>query len=169
MVVQAIAVVVLIVLGASGIAKIINPAPTAGALKGANLPSSESTARALGITEVAASGLGLVLGGLWLAPASLIYAGFGGFVLYALRARVPLQSCGCFGNDDTPPTRIHLVFNVVAAVSLAIAASSGSVSVPWRSAPQESLLYIGLAGIGAYLSYQLLALLPSALGTSRRR
>ena len=169
MVVQAVALVVLIVLGASGIGKIINPAPTAGALKGANLPSSESTARALGITEVTASGLGLLLGGLWLVPASLIYAGFGGFVLYALRARVPLQSCGCFGSDDTPPTRIHLVFNVVAASALAIAASLRSIPFPLTGATQESLLYLGLAGIGAYLSYQLLALLPSALGISRHR
>jgi len=44
---------------------------------------------------------------------ALSYALFAGVVAYAMARGGPLATCGCFGRPDTPPTRVHLVVDLV--------------------------------------------------------
>lgn len=165
----AVSAISLALLGASGVAKIIDPAPTTGALRAARLPSSDSVSRAIGVFEIAAATLGLALGGVALAAAALAYLAFTLFTLAALRGRIPLQSCGCFGRDDTPPSRIHVVYNAVATIALTWLAVSGAGAVPWDAGWLEVSLFLVFAGIGAYASYLLLARLPATLQAAEAR
>lgn len=163
MVAQAVSAVSLALLAASGLAKLLDPDPTRGAMEAARLPSSRSIARALGGLEVAAAVVGLALAGVWLAPAATLYAGFFLFTLVAVRRRLPIQSCGCFGRDDTPPTVLHVGFNLVSAGALTYSAVLGLPTVPWDAPPLDILLYLSFALLGAYLAYLLLAQLPRTL------
>ena len=102
-----------------------------------------------------------------MAPALLLYAGFTGFTVWALRRDVPLQSCGCFGKDDTPPTAIHVVYNAVATAALGVAAVTQAAPIDWTNRFSETLLFFAFAVIGSYLSYLLLAELPKTLTQAR--
>ncbi|HET7846614.1 MAG TPA: MauE/DoxX family redox-associated membrane protein, partial [Acidimicrobiia bacterium] len=97
MVAQGITTIALALLAASGVSKALDPDPTRGALKAAHLPSSRAAVVALGLIEVVAAMAGIVAGGRWLALAGALYLGFSVFTFAALRGRIPVQSCGCFG------------------------------------------------------------------------
>ena len=114
MVASAFSTIALLLLAASGVSKAIDPDPTRGALQAAGLPSSAPVARLLGIFEVLAAAAALTMGGWWVAPAALLYLGFTGFTLAAVRHQIPVQSCGCFGREDTPPAVVHVVYNAIA-------------------------------------------------------
>jgi hypothetical protein len=160
---QAVSAVALILLAASGASKIVEPDPTRGAMAAARLPSSRTISRGLGLFEILSGVVGLALGGRWLAPAIVVYLGFLVFTIIAVRQRLPIQSCGCFGREDTPPTTAHVVFNAMAAVSLTATALMSGSPVPWSSQPIELAIYLLFALLGAYLAYLLMAQLPSAL------
>ncbi len=105
-----------LVLAAAGMLELRDPEPTAGALRAMGWPSAPALVAALGAGQVAAGTTGLFVGG----PAAAVtiggfYLGFAVFVAAALLRGTPLQSCGCFGRDDTPPDLIHLVVNLGAA------------------------------------------------------
>ncbi len=112
-------------------------------------------------------GIGAVVTG-WPPPAALVavaYAAFAGFVGAALRRGAPIQSCGCFGTDDLPPTRIHLVVDIVASVVAGAAAVTrvdgiGTVLAdqPWAGVP-----FLALVAITTWFLYLLLTALPAAL------
>lgn len=157
---DAISAIALGVLAVAGVAKIVRPDPTRGALQAARLPSSRLTVRALGLAEVSSAALGLSLGRRWVTGALVIYLGLTVFTSMALRKQIPVQSCGCFGIEDTPPTRIHLVFNAVAFLSLAVVSLSGRTPLPL--APETVVLgaYLGFTAVGCYLSLLLLTRLP---------
>lgn len=153
----------------TGGAKLVDPDPTSGALRSAGLPSGPWAARLLGIIEIALAIPALALGGIWSAGVGAMYLGFAGFVGWALVRNVPIQSCGCFGKSDTPPTVLHLGYNVAIAVAALVAAATGGAGVlsviadqPWLGLP-----YLGYLGLGVYLSYLLLAELPKTLGAMR--
>lgn len=165
----AVSAISLVLLGASGIAKIFDPAPTSGALEAARLPSSETVSRSIGFIELAIAIVGLTWGGIALGAAALLYAAFTLFTLAAIRGRIPLQSCGCFGREDTPPSVIHVVYNAVALIALTSLAVSGSSPVPWSNGPLEVLLFLSFAGLGAAASYLLLARMPQNLRISGAR
>ena len=167
MVFSAAAAIALLLLGASGVGKLVDWKPTSGALKSANLPSSRRWVWLLGSLEIGAAAIGLLIGGVWMAPALLLYAGFTGFTVWALRRDVPLQSCGCFGKDDTPPTAIHVVYNAVATAALGVAAVTQAAPIDWTNRLSETLLFFAFAVIGSYLSYLLLAELPKTLTQAR--
>ncbi len=122
---QAAATIVLVLLVPSGVAKIINPDPTSGALDTAGLPSTRILVRGLGVIEVVGSVAALAASGIWLLPTTLLYVSFALFTGAAMLDRFPLQSCGCFGSDETPPTGIHVAFNLLAAGSLSYLWASG--------------------------------------------
>jgi hypothetical protein len=107
--------------------------------------------------------VGLVLGGAWLAVAAALYAGFFVFTLTAVRRQLPIQSCGCFGRDDTPPTWLHVTFNVIASLGLAYLAVLARPAVPWDDPALELTLYLSLSLVGAYLAYLVLSQLPRTL------
>lgn len=167
MVGQAVAAITLLLLGASGVAKVLDPIPTSGALRAAGLPSARGVSLTLGLVEILAAVAGLALGSIAVAPAAVLYAAFTVFTLAAVRRRIPLQSCGCFGRDDTPPDVIHVVYNGVATVALTWVAASGSDAIPWDSAPVDLVLFVGFAVLGGYASYLLLAVLPITLKNMR--
>ena len=161
-----ISAVVLIV---SGGAKLVDPAPTAGALRAARLPSGRGWVWALAVGEVILGTTALTVPDPW-APAgvALAYLAFAGFVAHALRADIPIQSCGCFGRSDTPPTGLHLVVNLVLATGSMAAAFTGAPLLDRiMAAPPAGLLEAGFAAIGAYLVYLLLAELPATLSAAR--
>jgi len=161
---QAVAAITLMLLGASGIAKVVDPDPTVGALRAAGLPSSRLLSRTLGVVELIAAALGLAgdAGGA-LIPAVFLYAGFTLFTLAAIRGQIPVQSCGCFGREDTPPSLIHVIYNAVATFSLGWVAVTDPTPVLANASVGEAVLLAVFALTGAYASYLLLARLPLVL------
>jgi len=160
---QGISTIALVLLAASGVAKALDPDPTRGALKAARLPASSPAVVLLGLGEVVAASVGIVIGGGWLAPAAILYLGFTGFTFAAVRGRIPVQSCGCFGRDDTPPTTFHIFYNVIATMALGYLTITGQSAVPWSGSATEVALFLAFSVIGGYLSYLLLARLPQTL------
>jgi hypothetical protein len=145
----------------SGGSKIVDPAPTRGALTASGLPGGAWAALLLGVIEIFAALAGIVIGGWAAFLVAAIYLGFAGFVAIALVRRLPIQSCGCFGKVDTPPTWSHIVFNFIsAAVAGGIAVGS---SAPIDLLFDQSLLglpYLGFVVLGVSVVYLLLAELP---------
>ena len=80
----------------------------------------------LGIAELAAGTFGL-LGGLPFGGfiVAAFYGLFFTFIVIALVRDLPIQSCGCLGRSDTPPTVIHAVANAAAALGATWFALSG--------------------------------------------
>ncbi len=155
------AFVVLLML--AGVYKLQDPAPTAGALRGAGLPGSVVIVRGLALLEIGAGAAWLVFGGVWSALAvGALYLGFAGFVLVALWRDLPIASCGCLGSTDTPPSWIHVIANSSGAGFLIWAAVDpigplgGLVDEAW-SIVVPYLLFVASA---VYLLYALLAVLP---------
>ena len=169
MVAQAVATIALGLLGASGIAKLIDPNPTTGAMSAAHLPSSNWLTYLLGLVEVCAAVLALVIGGLTVVVAALLYLGFALFTFAAVQNRIPVQSCGCFGREDTPPTALHVAFNAVALIALAFVAWSGTPAVDWELPITQLLLYLTFAAVGVSASYLTLTRLPQLLALASQR
>lgn len=167
MVAQAVATIALGLLGASGVAKLTDPEPTTGAMGTAGLPSSNTLSRLLGSVEIAGAVLALALGGLAVMPAALLYATFAVFTTLALRRKIPLQSCGCFGREDTPPTWLHVGYNVVSALALGALALGGAPALEWGMPPLDLAIYLAFGAIGVYASFLLLTRLPQLLDTAR--
>lgn len=160
---QAVAAIALGLLAASGLAKLVDPEPTTGAMRSARLPASNSITYALGVVEMVLAAAALVSGGPGLLGAAVLYGGFTVFTFAATRKRIPVQSCGCFGRDDTPPSLIHVVFNLSATVTLLVLAAAGTGPIDWALPALQLVLYLGFAAMGVYLSYLLLSRLPQLL------
>lgn len=165
-------IVLTALLALAGAFKICRPAPTAGALRAMHLPSRSSLVRALGTGEMALGLAALVTAARpWLALAAAAYLGFAAFVSAALLSGTPLQSCGCFGQRDTPPSAVHLAVNLVAAATLLTAAAGNLpkpadvlADQPWHGAPFVLLVATSLA-----LAYLVLTALPAVLMPVRHR
>ena len=164
---QAAAAIALGLLVASGIAKLVDPSPTTGAMRAAHLPSSNLASRLLGTVEVIVAGVSLVVGGAILWMAAILYLAFAAFTFGATLKRIPVQSCGCFGREDTPPTGIHVVYNTGAFVALWSLAVTNTAPIDWTTPMTEVLLYLGFTAIGVFTSYLLLARLPQLLQLTR--
>jgi hypothetical protein len=137
-------------LGLAGVAKLINPVDTAGALRAAGLTRKKlatrpqhASVRLGAVVEVAVAVAALTAPGPLPALAvAASYAGFAVFVAVALRRGWPLASCGCFGRPDTPPTVNHALLNAAAAgvaVGWAVTGpdrvSTAFATGPWSGAP----------------------------------
>jgi len=164
---QVVAVIALGLLGSGGVAKVVDPDPTSGALEAARLPSSRLLSRLLGTAEIVAAAVGLSVGGTMALPAVLLYVGFTVFTLTAVRRALPIQSCGCFGRVDTPPSWIHVGYNGVATLALAMLVVNQESPIPWAAPPSEFLFYVAFAALGVYLSYLLLTRLPQTLSLAK--
>lgn len=120
----------------AGAAKAARPADTARALAGLG------HGLCLGPVTLAVrigAGLEAALGAWGVAEphrleAALVALSYVAFAAVVALARVwggALASCGCFGTPDTPPTRVHLVLDLLlGAASGAVAASSLSGNLP---------------------------------------
>ena len=156
-------VVVSALLALAGAMKVVQPASTSGALRAMRLPSSPGLVRTLGVAEiVVALGAGITFERPLLALLAAMYLAFAAFVAAALGARTPLQSCGCFGRADTPPSIVHLGLNVAAAGLALVAAATSTPSLgdtlsdqPWAGLP-----FALLVTVSVYLCVTLLTVLP---------
>ncbi len=158
-----VATIALGLLAVGGVAKVFDPDPTEGALRAARLPSARWVVRVLGVAEISAALLGLVGPARATAPAALLYLGFALFTLGAVRNRIPLQSCGCFGREDTPPSWLHVGYNGVAALSLGWIVLYSASPVPWGLPPLQIAAYLAFSGLGVFASYLLLTRLPQLM------
>lgn len=145
----------------SGGSKIVDPAPTRGALTASGLPGGAWAAVLLGAVEILAALAGMVIGGWAALLVAAVYLGFGGFVANALVRKLPIQSCGCFGKVDTPPTWSHLVFNLISAAAAGgiFIGSSAPIDL-FFDQPLLGLPYLGFVVLGVSVVYLLLAELP---------
>jgi len=149
--------------------KVRQPAATAGALRALRLPSSFALVRVLGAGEVVvAVAAAATFARPLLVLLAATYLGFAAFVVAALDAEAPLQSCGCFGRADTPPSAVHLGLNLCAAGTLFAAALTGTPGLgtivpdqPWSAVP-----FVPLIGVCTYLCVIVLTLLPMTLRSS---
>lgn len=159
--IEAWILIVAAVLAISGIAKLVDPVPTSGALRAMGWPAATPLVRLLGVAEIVTAAAAVVIGGVATWGLAVLYAGFAGFVVLAWRRDVPIQSCGCFGRADTPPSVAHLVVNLlsagagVAAVVLAIRPLDVFAGQPLLGIP-----YLGFVALGTWIVYLLLAELP---------
>jgi hypothetical protein len=154
---------------ASGIGKILRPAPAVDALAAAGLPGGAVAARALGVVEVLAGAAAL-----WrptTATALVVAALYLAFALFLVRLirRGGATTCGCVGSGEAPPSWLHVALDLAAvAVSVAAAAwgvpslGSAVAASPMAGVP----LLIGLAGAGALLAIAVVEV-PRAWGSYR--
>jgi hypothetical protein len=159
----AVAAIALGLLGASGVLKLVDPEPTTGAMRAAHLPSSNTVSRLLGSIEVAVAVAALVSAGISTLAAAGLYGAFTLFTAAALLTHLPLQSCGCFGREDTPPTVIHVIFNAIVTGSLVSLYFRGAEAIDWTLPVGELVLYLGFSVVGVYATYLLLTRLPQIL------
>jgi hypothetical protein len=139
----------LLLLGA-GAAKVAEPTRTAGALAILGWPGSPSLVRAGAVAEAAVGAATLVIGGRVLAAlVAASYLGFAAFVVVALRSGVPVGTCGCFGQPDTPPRALHA--GVDAALALAAAAGAATGVEPLVDAGPAVIVVAVLFAAGTYV------------------
>jgi hypothetical protein len=149
-------------LAVGGALKLRQPANTVNALRAAGLPASDTGVRILAAAELII-GVGTLVaeGPLFPALLGLSYAGFTAFVAYALAKHTPLDTCGCFGTPDTPPTVLHLLITAGAAVTgFAAAATGTSVAEVVGDQPWAGIPFILMSVLMAYLAYLVMAVLP---------
>src|SRR5690242_10022241 len=111
---------------ASGIGKILRPAPAVDALAAAGLPGGAVAARALGVVEVLAGAAAL-----WrpsTATALVVAALYLAFALFLVRLirRGGATTCGCVGSGEAPPSWLHVALDL-AAVAVSVAAAAWGV------------------------------------------
>jgi hypothetical protein len=157
-------------LALGGLLKVARPSETANALAALHLPAHAGLVRTLGLAEVAIGTMAFATSfALAAVLTALAYLGFAGFVLLARRSGTPVQSCGCFGKAETPPSVIHIVVNLTAALIAAL--------VAWKPIPSLGRLLADQPGAGipllmltaltVYLLYIMLTVLPQTLNTLR--
>ena len=149
-----------------GAAKAATPLPTRRALYALGVPSAGWLVRSMGATEVALGVATVVVGGVALpAMVACAYLGFAGFVVFALRSGA-VASCGCFGAAATPPSILHVVFNLafaaVAFASIGVAGFRDTVA----EQPAGGIPLIALAALGTYLAFVAFTVLPAVHPTA---
>jgi hypothetical protein len=161
-------VVVAALLALAGGLKVIRPAPTAGALRAMRLPSSLPIVRLLGLGEVV---IGIAAAITFARPLLVLlaaaYLAFAAFVTAALSANTPLQSCGCFGRTDTPPSNVHVALNLASAGAAFAAALTGTpgLDVTLSDQPWNAIPFVLLVGVSVYLCVLITTVLPQTLGS----
>jgi len=139
---------------ASGVAKLVRPAPAASALRSAGFRGGRPAAGITGLIEVVAGGLALWRPGVLTAGAvALLYVAFAAFLVRLLR-RGGASTCGCLGGRDVPPSALHVALDLVAAAvagSVAAWPVSGLATVIAASPAAAVPLVVGLVGAGALL------------------
>jgi hypothetical protein len=152
-----------LLLAAAGLAKVIDPTTTVGALRGLGWRVPAGAVRAGGAAEAVLAVVAVLTG----APAAAIavaasYLLFTGFVVVARARRLPIGSCGCFGKVDTPPSAVHVVVNLgaaVAAVGVALGDGTGVVDV-LADQPLAGVPMLLLVAVGTYAAFTALTVVP---------
>lgn len=150
----------------SGAAKVLQPGSVAGALGTLGLRLPRWSGVVLGLGELGLGSAGLLVAGR--VPALLVGLGYGAFavVVAVMIRRGESSSCGCFGALDSPPSAIHLGFDVIASASaLGLAADGGWAGFPAFAAglPGGIGLYGAFLVIAVGASVGLLTVLPTVV------
>lgn len=155
---------------ASGAAKLVHPdgVLTAMSSLGARIP--RSAGRALGAIELTVGVLAFTTDGV-LAPLGVgaFYLGFALIVMGLLR-RGDAASCGCFGQVESPPSRLHLVLNLAAAsTAFGHAAVGGWPSVVTFASDTAGGvgLYLVFVSLGVVCSVAILTVLPDVIAKTK--
>src|SRR5664279_1267519 len=121
----------------------------------------DSTVRALG-----AAGARVPAAWVRLFGAAEVAVGISAVVAVALRRRTPLASCGCFGRPDTPPTATHLAIIAAGTAVAGWAAVDPLPGIPAVLADPTGggVPLLALVGLGLWLAYLALAVLPTVRG-----
>ena len=157
----------MLVLIVAGGAKLARPRAAADLIGLLRLPARVALARLVGLAEVLVGAVALMSNH----PAASTGVGvlYGAFALVVLRALVAgVPSCGCLGDFDAPPSRIHVVGNVaLAGVSLAAAGSdqspAGAIWAAMNQGPTEGAAFVLLTATMAGLIIVAFTALPEAL------
>ncbi len=158
------------VLAVAGVAKVRSPGGASRALDAVGLPAPSVAVRLLGAIE-----LGLAIGCIT-SPSTtmaILLAGafgvFAVFVGYLLVRRIEVPTCGCFGERDTPPSVVHVVFNVGAAGAalLAVAATPASLGGLLTELPLAGAPFVLGVIVAVYLSWLVVVELPAAISAWR--
>ena len=149
----------------AGVVKLRTPEPTARALRGVGLPGPHAAVRGLALVEIVVGAAVVVDPALGAAPLAMLYTCFAAFLAYVLWKELPLSSCGCLGETESRPSRVHL--------AVTLCATAAGTAAAFRPPPGlEAIAAGGLLIIApliiavataVYLSYLVLALLPEAL------
>jgi hypothetical protein len=153
-----------VLLAGAGLAKLIDPTATVGALVGFGWRVPRRVVRAGGAVEVA---IAVVAGVTADQVAALLvaasYLAFTGFVVVALAQHRPIGSCGCFGKVDTPPSALHLVVNTgatVAAIGVAVSGHGGGLGSTLAAQPLGAVPFVLLVLVGGYAAFTVLTVVP---------
>jgi hypothetical protein len=164
----AIAAALLVVGGAF---KAVDPADSAHALAVLGVPRARVLVRVGGAVEVAVGVCALLVGGpVFAVLVAVSYAAFAGFVLVALHAGRPISSCGCFGKVDTPPSTVHVVIDLAAAVVAVVVAVAGdtvALSKVLAAQPLAGVPFVLLLLVGMYAVFLAFTALPKTLAAVR--
>jgi hypothetical protein len=164
----AVAAVVLLI---AGLAKVRDPKPTSGALRAMGLPSDLRLVRLLGAVEAVVAAAALVVDHAAFAwGIALSYSGFSIFVAAALRRGTKLQSCGCFGGLEVPPSVLHLVLDASAAAAAGVAAARGADPLlrTLEGEPGGGVPLVIAVAVAAGLCVAAITVLPMATAEARR-
>ena len=159
-----------LLLVAGGASKVLDPGDTATALRGAGVPLGRTMVRIGAAAELVVGAYAAVVGdrvGAVLVACS--YAAFAAFVAVALARHVPIATCGCFGKADTPPSLVHVVLDVaaaVAAVGVIVDPGVGLRDALSRQ-PLSGIPYLVLLATGVYVAMLSLTALPRVLALVR--
>lgn len=148
----------------TGAAKLRRPAAATAALAAITLRldgRAHLAGRALGAAEVAV-GLAALLTRSWAAAActALLYLGFAAFVVTAMRPGRAVASCGCSGQVDTPPTRLHVVVDLIFAGFAVAAALRPPVPLLRSLDRAETLVALAVAALVGTLAWLAISALP---------
>jgi hypothetical protein len=150
----------------SGALKLRRPGDAAALLATAAVPGGRRLIAAVAVLEL---GLGaaaaLSPSSALLAVVALAYLGFGVFALQLLRLGGRGQSCGCFGDQRSPVSSVHVAANSAAALLAGLDAATGDPhGLAWlaQQAPGVALgAIVGSAGATAAW-FAVFTLLPQA-------
>jgi hypothetical protein len=154
----------------AGALKAVSPRDTANALRGVGLPAAPWMVRAGGACEVGVGAYAIVAGDrLGAALVAMSYLAFAGFVAVAIAREAPISTCGCFGKADTPPSVVHLGFDLAAAaVALAVVVDpTAAIGDVLADQPLAGVPYLLLVATGTYLAFLALTVLPRNLALVR--
>lgn len=155
-----------------GVAKVVDPVDTVGALRGAGVRASSPMVRIGAMAEVAVGCFALAVGSRTAAVlVGLSYLAFTVFVARAIVKELPIASCGCFGREDTPPSVVHLGVNlcaVAAAAAVALDPGAGIADVVSEQ-PLAGAPFALLVCVGTYAAFVALTALPRTLALVRSR
>jgi hypothetical protein len=162
-----------LVLAAGGAFKLRDPESTRTMWRvfGVSRGSALVLAVGAGLVEVTLGLATFLVGGRVLA--ALTGAVFFTFAVMAeqLVRRPEATSCGCFGRHSGTTTRLHVVVDLVVGAVAAIAAVTDAPGfLDARShLPGAGLVFVALAGLGAWFVIATMTVLPEALVAARRR